>query len=417
MDNNNNPQMPQPGGESLNERLRRAAEMARRNMAAENTAPKAPASEPQRPVASESQRPVSQASEPQRPAAEPQCQASTSLPPIPPKASAPKASSATAAAAEVPASPKAAAAEKAPVKAKPKKTLIAIIALAVLLALAILAMVFLSAKNNAEVEAQQQEIEQLKLQNEQIQLANEYESLNNEYAQYENQTALLANDSIVQKYAAARAQVEKLLDELKNEKNKSAAQISKLKGEIETLKTILRSYVEQINELKQENQSLRSENEEVKAQNSQLSQTVQSVQATNQHLNERMTLAEKLNVTGVNLTALNKKGKTEKNVTKARQLEVSFTIPQNNSTPVGEKTIYLRITSPEGELLGNSGSFKFEGATLQCTARKSVEYQGEEIAGIKIYWDVSATLNPGDYTVELFADNYRLASRRFTLKK
>lgn len=300
---------------------------------------------------------------------------------------------------------------------KSKKTMMTIIILAVLLGLAVLAVVLLSAKNNAEMEAQQQQIEQLQLQNEQIQLANEYESLNNEFAQYENQTSLLANDSIVQKYAAARSQVEKLLEELKNEKNKSAAQISKLKGEIETLKAILRTYVEQINELQKENQTLRTENEEVKAQNNQLTQTVQSVQATNQHLNERMTLAEKLNVTGVNLIPLNKKGKKEKNVTKARQLEVTFTIPQNNSTPVGEKTIYLRITSPEGDLLGNGGSFTFEGASLHCTARKTIEYQGEEIGGIKIYWDVNATLTPGDYTVELFADNYRLASRRFTLKK
>lgn len=292
-----------------------------------------------------------------------------------------------------------------------------IIVLAVLLGLAILAVVLLTARNNSEMEAQQQQIEQLQLQNEQIQLANEYENLNNEFAQYENQTALLANDSIVQKYAAARAQVEKLLGELNNEKKKSAAQIAQLKGEIETLKTILRSYVAQIDSLQKENLSLRTENEEVRSQNAQLSQTVQSVQATNQHLSERMTLAEKLNVTGVTLTPLNKKGKKEKNVTKARQLMVSFTIPQNNSTPVGEKTIYLRITSPEGELLGNAGSFSFEGASLHCTARKTIEYQGEEIGGIKIYWDVNATLNPGDYTVELFADNFRLASRRFTLKK
>ena len=95
---------------------------------------------------------------------------------------------------------------------------------------------------------------------------------------------------------------------------------------------------------------------------------------------------------------------------------VTFTIPQNNSTPVGSKTIYLRLTSPEGTLLGNGGSFSFEGASVQCTAKKTIEYAGEEITGITIYWDVNATLNPGEYTVELFADNYRLTSRKFTLK-
>lgn len=289
--------------------------------------------------------------------------------------------------------------------------------LIVLLVLAVLAVVFMTVSHTREAAEQQQQIEQLQLANEQIQLANEYDALNNEFAQYENQTSLLANDSIVQKYSAARAQVEKLLQELKNEKNKSAAQISKLKDEITTLKGILRNYVEQINALSQENQELRTENQEMKARNQQLSQNIQSVQQSNKVLSERMTLAEKLNVTGLSLTPLNKKGRTEKNVTKARQLMVTFTIPQNNSTPVGEKTIYLRITNPEGTLLGGGGSFDFEGGSVEATARKSIEYAGEEIPGVNIYWDVNTTLTPGDYTVELFADNYRLASRKFTLKK
>lgn len=300
---------------------------------------------------------------------------------------------------------------------KSKKLITWISALGALLALAVVGIVLLSVKHTQQAAEQQQQIEQLQLANEQMQLANEYDALNNEFAQYENQTSLLANDSIVQKYSAARAQVEKLLQELKNEKNKSAAQIKKLQDEIGTLKGILRQYVEQINQLNQENQELRTENQEVKAQNQQLSQNIQTVTASNKVLNERMTLAEKLNVTGVNLTALNKKGRTEKNVTKARQLMVTFTIPQNNSTPVGEKTIWVRIVNPEGDVLPGGGTFQFEGSNIAATARKSIEYAGEEIGGITVYWDVNTTLTPGDYTVELFCDNYRLASRRFTLKK
>ena len=45
------------------------------------------------------------------------------------------------------------------------------------------------------------------------------------------------------------------------------------------------------------------------------------------------------------------------------------------------------------------------------------EYTGEEIAGIKIYWNINTTLTAGDYRVELFADNFRIASRTFTLGK
>lgn len=291
-----------------------------------------------------------------------------------------------------------------------------LIALAAMLVLAVAALLLVTTKGRTERAALEQEKEQLELALEQQQLSNEYESLNNEFAQYENQTSLLENDSIVQKYSAAKAQVEKLLQELKNEKNKSAAQIAKLKGEIETLKGILRTYVEQINELKQQNQQLTAENEEVKAQNQRLNQTVENVQADNRQLSERMTLAEKLNVTGVTLNALKKNGKNEKNVTKAAQLKVGYSVAPNNSTPPGQKVIYLRLTNPEGQLLGNAGSFPFEGGKVPFTAMKSIEYTGDEVHD-QIYWNVTSTLTPGTYTVELFTDGYRLCSRTFTLKK
>ncbi len=289
--------------------------------------------------------------------------------------------------------------------------------LAVILGVFVLLAVVLFFFQNSRISKAEAENEQLQLTNEQLQLANEFQSVDNEFAQYENQTQLLVNDSLVQKYAAAKAKVEKLLQELNNEKTKNAKRIKQLQDEIATLKGILRHYVAQIDSLAKENQGLRDENREIKDRNRQLSKKVDDVSRENNTLNERMILAEKLNVTGVNLTALKKNGKTEKNITKARQLLVTFTIPQNNSTPVGEKDIYLRIVTPEGDLLGNGGTFSFEGQSVKCTARKSIEYAGEEIGGIHIYWDVNATLNPGEHTVELFCDNYRIASRKFTMKK
>lgn len=292
-----------------------------------------------------------------------------------------------------------------------------ILALATLLVIIIAAFILTTKSINDKAEEAALANEQLQLTNEQLQLANEYQALNVEFQQYENQSQLLANDSLVTKYAAAKNKVEKLLQELNSEKKKSAQHIKKLQDEIGTLKNILRHYVAQIDSLGKENAGLRAENAEIKQRNQQLSNRVATESKRNEILSERMTLAEKLNVTGVTLNALKKNGKIEKNVTKAKQLEVTFTIPQNNSTPVGEKTIYLRITNPEGALLGAGGTFNFEGASLQCTARKTIEYAGEEIGGLRIYWYVNTTLTPGDYTVELFADNFRLISRRFTLRK
>lgn len=291
------------------------------------------------------------------------------------------------------------------------------VGLAVLLLIAVIAGIatFTSQKNhNQELE---ESIEELKLNNEQLKLATEVNAISVEFDQYEDQARRIANDSVLSKYNAAKNKIDRLTKELANEKNLSRKRIAELQNEITTLRGLLRHYIAQIDSLGRENAGLRAENAEIRSQNQELNSQVQAVTQRADNLSQRMSLAEKLNVTGVSLVALKKGGKVEKNVTKAKQLKVTFTIPQNNSTPVGAKTIYLRLTNPEGALLGNGGSFSFEGGSVACTARKTIEYSGDEISGITIYWDVNTTLTPGDYTVELFTDGYRLTSRRFTLKK
>ena len=246
--------------------------------------------------------------------------------------------------------------------------------------------------------------EQLKLQNDQLSLAGEYEQLNSQFKNYESQTQYINNDSILIKYGEAKEKVEKLLTELKTQKITSQRRIKQLQDEIKTLKSLMRHYVEIIDSLGKE-------------KNEQLSSQVTAVSAQNENLSKRMTLAEKLNVSALSLTPLKSNGKQEKRVGKAKQLRVSFTIPQNNSTPVGEETLFVRITNPEGTLLGGNGTFDFEGGKVAYTERKTIEYDGQEIAGISIYWNVNSVLNPGQYTVEIFADNYRLISRKFTFEK
>lgn len=300
-----------------------------------------------------------------------------------------------------------------------KKPIILGIAAAIIVAILVYLGIFIYNKLS-DADAKQLEIEQLQLANEQLMLQNEYAALDNEFQGYENQMRAITDDSVkralTEKYNAAKLRVEQLIAELNSEKAKSAQQIKALKDEIDTLRALLRHYVEEIDRLNKENESLRNENTQVREENARLSSQVAETSRVNERLTERMTLAEKLNITGLSLQALNAKGKNEKKVQKAKQLMVSFTIPQNNSTPVGEKTIFIRITSPAGNLLGDAGTFPFEGASVPYTARKVIEYSGEEISGVTIYWDVNTALSGGEYTVEVFADNYRLASRSFTLK-
>lgn len=274
------------------------------------------------------------------------------------------------------------------------------------------------ARNEAEARA-----DSLAIANDQLVLTNEFNQLNADFNQYEGQQIYLKNDSLVQKYNAARMKVEGLLSELNAEKqshNKdmaaSRAKIKKLEGEISTLKGIVRHYLEEIKRLGEENAGLKQEIAQVQQKNQQLSTQVTQATASNEQLTQTVKLAKKLNITGLSLNAYNKKGKKEKNITKARQLGVHFTVSPNSTAAPGMKTFYLRIISPEGSLLSGGGSFTIDGQSVQATASRNLEYANEEMSA-SIYWDVNTTLTPGDYTVEVFCDGYRLASRHFTMKK
>lgn len=287
----------------------------------------------------------------------------------------------------------------------------------ILVAIALVGLLIMGLSScSSDKEQLQRQLDSMKLANEKLQLAGEYETLNNEFQQYENQAQYLQNDSLLEQYTQAKDKVEKLLAELKTEKATNRKRIKELQGEIATLKSLLRHYVAVIDSLGRENTELKNQNQQLQTENRQLSSTVSDYTQKNQRLSERMELAEKLNLTGLSFNALNKKGKTEKKIGKAKQLLVSFTIPQNNSTPVGEKTFYVRIVSPEGTVLGQGRTFPFEGGNVVYTEKKTIEYDQQEVS-LSVYHNVTSDLSKGSYLVEVFVDNYRLASRSFAMNR
>ena len=285
---------------------------------------------------------------------------------------------------------------------KRQKTLLyaAIIVVASLVALSVVLIVSNSRQSQAAEQAEAR-ADSLSLANDRLQLKNEFDQLNADFSQYEDQQIYLKNDSLVQQYNQARMKVEGLLKELESEKKSHAgsrARIKELEGEIATLKGILKHYLEEIRRLGEENEGLRKEIQEVSERNERLESQVTTTARDNQQLTQTVQLARKLNITGLSLSPLNKKGKAEKNVTKAKQLYVHFTVSPNNTAAPGMKDFYVRISTPEGTLLTGGGNFQLDGATLAATAHRQVEYANEELS-VSLYWDVTTTLTTGDNLV------------------
>lgn len=299
------------------------------------------------------------------------------------------------------------------------------VALAVVAGLVTLIILLIVGNNKAGDEAlrSRQEADSLKMANEQILLTNEFDKINADFSAYENQQVYLKNDSLVVQYNEARDKIQRLLGELEKEKKnhkydnaRSKEKIRQLEAEISTLREIVKHYLAEIQRLGEENEGLRREIENVSARNQELSTQVTATSNANRELTQTVQLAKKLNITGISLRAYNKKDKPEKNVTKARKLGVSFTVSPNNTASPGKRDFYVRIISPEGSLLGGTGSFSYEGTTLQATMHRAYDYDNGELP-VSIYWPVNTTLIPGDYTVEVFSGGYRLGSRRVTLTK
>lgn len=273
--------------------------------------------------------------------------------------------------------------------------------------------------NNEQMELLQAEADSLRMANDRLELESltgEFNRLNAEIEQYNPQQLDIKNEELEKKYNEAKARVENLIKELDKEKSSNNAnreKIKQLENEIGTLKEIARHYLEEIQRLSKENEGLRNELTTEKARNETLVSENTSITKSNNELNQTVQLAKKLNITGLSLGVYNNKDKSEKNITKAKKLGVSFTVSPNNTAAPGNKTFYVRIISPEGALLGGGPSFTYDGASVASTASRTMEYANQELP-VSIYWNVNTTLSKGTYKVEVFCDGYRLGSGSFS---
>ena len=235
-------------------------------------------------------------------------------------------------------------------------------------------------------------------------------------AHYSDINNFIKNDSIIAELTAEQERTQKLLEELKRTHASDAAEITRLKKELATVRAVLRSYVIQIDSLNRLNQNLMDENDRVRSQLAESNQQNQELTSQKASLSEKVAIAAQLDASGIRLTPLNKKGKAVKAMKDARTLDVSFVITKNVTASNGTRNVYVRITTPEGELLNGGGTFEYAGKQLAWSMRKAIEYTGEETA-LKLYWTVNEYLSGGQYNVSIFCDGQAIGSRNFTFEK
>ena len=288
-----------------------------------------------------------------------------------------------------------------------KKTIWIILAAVLLvISLSVVTYLFLSQKKANEEMSQLFELEKEEMENEYSNFANQYNELQ----------TITSNDSLATLLDAEKVKVQRLLEELRSVKSTNAAEIARLRKELNTVRNVLRTYVIQIDSLNRLNQALTTENKEVKQKYSEATQQISNLAQEKKSLNEKVTLAAQLDVTNIRVEARNKRGKTAKKVKDVVKLVVNFTVVKNITAPTGERTLYIQIRKPDNDILVKSPSntFDYENRTIPFSIKKYIEYTGEE-QNVTVYWDVEEFLYAGSYRIDIFADGTLIGSQSFKL--
>ena len=288
------------------------------------------------------------------------------------------------------------------------KNILLISLAAILLATAVVLGVLLTESNQRNSEMQEL-------------FALEKEELESEYSsfatQYDELKIRITNDSLFAKLEQEKLRTQQLLEELKQTKADNAAEITRLKKELKTVRAVLRSYIIQIDSLNTINESLKKENKRVTAKYDEASRKISSLTSEKEQLTEIVSIASQLDAIGIKMNMLRKNGKDAGKLKRASQFAVNFLITKNVTASAGMKTIYARIMQPNDELLTKSVShtFKYEGRDIGYSMKKDIEYTGEE-QELTMYWDIEEYLQPGTYRLYIFADGVMIGSGSYEFK-
>jgi hypothetical protein len=234
---------------------------------------------------------------------------------------------------------------------------------------------------------------------------------------------LKTNDAALQKEIDdKKAYIEQLLKEAQKHKG-DAYIISKLKKEMDTLREIMKGFVRTIDSLGTLNQTLRVEKANVLKE---LDTEKGKITNLNKEKDELKATIEKGSIlTCFNVKAIAVKikggGKKESQTDKAKRadkIKVSFTLGENKIAKPGEKTVFIRVITPEGKEMAknydDNYKFNFDRSTGYFAGKETLNYANVEISGVT-YCEGMEPLVPGNYIIEVTCDGVVIGSTNLKL--
>lgn len=235
-----------------------------------------------------------------------------------------------------------------------------------------------------------------------------------ELNQYKGENARM--DSLLSKANTDLQSYEnKIASLLKSESNKDQLN-KKLLEELKEIKKLRDQYLEKIDNLLAENSKLKKDNSDLNTKVEQISKDLQNTVNT----------ASVLRVEYLNISTLKKKYNDKYAPTllakRTNKFDICFTVLENKIAKSGPRTIYLRLLSPNGRVIGDraqgSGSFNDtkSNSQLQFTLSKSLDYSNAN-SNLCMTWESAGEkYDVGIYTAEIYIDGLFSSSKTIELR-
>lgn len=235
--------------------------------------------------------------------------------------------------------------------------------------------------------------------------------------------ALLSDkDSLNEELIAERDRITNLLDSVDNVHKSDLARIRRYQNEVSRLKKDKAELLLKADSLIVANEQLIEEKKLVEESLEQTTQKAQKLESKAAELEKNVALgsileAQALAANAIKVYRSGRERDTE-SARRADKIKVCFTLGKNLIAEPGERTIYVRVETPENKVIAytkeDSNAFIYNGEERVFSDKKTVEYENEPM-DMCIYVDKESDFAEGVYSVSVYAEGAKIGETSFEL--
>lgn len=223
----------------------------------------------------------------------------------------------------------------------------------------------------------------------------------------------------IEELKKAKAEVESTLKKNRAWSNKN---IKELKDRVEGYERLLKIKDQELEDLKLLNEELYTENSELRIKQNKLNDSISQINKKKEELAGQVKIASQLKAENIRVSGIGANNREKESPFRGRsvgKIKVQFNLAENKVAPLEGKKILIRVLDETNQVIFDlakgSGTFRINGREEWYTSAQEILFDNTR-QELSFQYDKGSDYAPGNYTIEIYADNYRIGTTMFIVK-